>query len=94
MKNIIYTLIFLTFTIASNGQTENTMREFDANFAHTVYFWLSNPDYQENRTAFETSLQKFLYRNFWIIQPMQRLNLSGLLQELVEMLLMGHLPIL
>ncbi len=60
MKNIICTLLFLTFTIASNGQTENTMREFDANFAHTVYFWLSNPDNQEDRTAFETSLKKFL----------------------------------
>jgi len=60
MKNIIYTLLFLTFTIASNGQTENTMREFNANFAHTVYFWLANPDNQEDRTAFETSLKKFL----------------------------------
>jgi len=36
------------------------MEEFDANFAHTVYFWLSNPDNQEDRTAFETSLKKFL----------------------------------
>ena len=60
MRNIIYTLLFATFTIASNGQKENTMREFDANFAHTVYFWLANPDNQEDRTAFETSLKKFL----------------------------------
>jgi hypothetical protein len=36
------------------------MREFDANFAHTVYFWLANPDNQEDRTNFETSLKKFL----------------------------------
>jgi len=36
------------------------MREFDANFAHTVYFWLAKPDNQQDRTAFETSLQKFL----------------------------------
>ncbi len=60
MKKTIYTLLFLTFTIASNSQTENTMREFDANFAHTVYFWLANPDNQEDRSAFETSLKKFL----------------------------------
>jgi hypothetical protein len=60
MKKTIYTLLFLTFTIASNGQTENTMREFDANYAHTVYFWLTNPDNQEDRSAFETSLKKFL----------------------------------
>ncbi len=60
MKKTIYTFLLFTFTIASNGQTENTMREFDANFAHTVYFWLANPDNQEDRAAFETSLKKFL----------------------------------
>lgn len=36
------------------------MKEFDSNFAHTVYFWLANPDSQEDRTSFEVSLQKFL----------------------------------
>ena len=36
------------------------MKEFDANFAHTVYFWLKNPDNQEDRKAFKTSLKKFL----------------------------------
>ena len=60
MKNIIYTLLLFIFTIASNGQTGNTMSEFDANFAHTVYFWLENPDSQEDCTAFENSLKKFL----------------------------------
>ncbi len=59
MKNAIL-FIFLTFTLAGFGQTENTMREFDTNFAHTVYFWLARPDNQEDRTTFETSLQKFL----------------------------------
>lgn len=60
MKKTIFTLLLLIFTIASNGQTEETMREFDANFAHTVYFWLANPDNQKDRAAFETSLKKFL----------------------------------
>lgn len=60
MKKTICTLLFLTFAISSNAQTENTIREFDANFAHTVYFWLANPDNQEDRTAFETSLKRFL----------------------------------
>lgn len=57
-KTVLF--IFLTCTIAGFGQTENTMREFDANFAHTVYFWLEKPDSQQDRAAFETSLQKFL----------------------------------
>ena len=33
---------------------------FDSNFAHTVYFWLKNPDDATDRKAFETSLTKFL----------------------------------
>ena len=36
------------------------MKEFDSNFAHTVYFWLISPSSQEDCTAFETSLHKFL----------------------------------
>lgn len=66
------TLLFLVLTMISYSQTDTdsrlhendnksiAMREFDPNFAHTVYFWLTNPDSQEDRAAFETSLQKFL----------------------------------
>ncbi len=39
------------------------MKEFDPHFAHTVFFWLKNPDSQEDRTAFETSLKKFLNKS-------------------------------
>ncbi len=60
MKTILTTLLLLAFSIHSYGQTSTTMREFDTNFAHTVYFWLANPDNEADRTAFETSLQKFL----------------------------------
>ena len=42
------------------SQTEDEMREFDPNFAHTVYFWFKNPDNSDDRKVFETSLQKFL----------------------------------
>ncbi len=58
--NKICILLFLTFTIAACGQKEETMKDFDSNFAHTVYFWLANPDSPEDRKAFEKSLQKFL----------------------------------
>lgn len=43
-----------------NDKKQVSMKEFDPNFAHTVYFWLKNPDSQEDCKAFETSLQKFL----------------------------------
>ena len=59
MKKVCF-ILFLTFTMTAFGQTDTTMKEFDSNFAHVVYFWLENPDSQEDRTAFETSLKKFL----------------------------------
>lgn len=60
MKNLCYPLLFLTLAVSSYGQTKTNMKEFDPHFAHTVYFWLKNPDNPKDRKAFETSLQKFL----------------------------------
>lgn len=61
MKKLMYPLLFLTLTtISCYGQTKTNMKEFDPHFAHTVYFWLENPDNPDDRKAFETSLQKFL----------------------------------
>lgn len=73
MKKSVIAILFLTLAIKSYGQTETDsrssendkkmtkpMKEFDSHFAHTVFFWLKNPDSQEDRKAFETSLQKFL----------------------------------
>lgn len=57
------TLVSLVFLMAIGtviGQTNDTMKEFDSNFAHTVYFWLKNPDNASDRQAFETSLRTFL----------------------------------
>ncbi|MBM1105659.1 Dabb family protein [Aurantibacter crassamenti] len=59
MKTLTAVLI-LTLTFTGYSQTKNEMREFDPNFAHTVYFWFNNPDSVEDQKAFETSLQKFL----------------------------------
>jgi len=44
----------------SNEKTSQDMKEFDPHFAHTVYFWLKNPDSPEDRSAFEKSLGTFL----------------------------------
>lgn len=60
MKKLCYPLLFLTLAVSSYGQTKMNMKEFDPHFAHTVYFWLKNPDSPDDRKAFETSLQKFL----------------------------------
>ena len=60
MKKFMYPLVFLTLTLSCYSQTKTNMKEFDSHFAHTVYFWLKNPDSPDDRKAFETSLQKFL----------------------------------
>jgi hypothetical protein len=57
---LIITLSILIFSLNTFGQTENSMKTFDSNFAHTVYFWLKNPDNTEDCKAFEVALQKFL----------------------------------
>ena len=36
------------------------------NFAHTVYFWLNNPDNMVERDAFEASLKNFLNSSIYI----------------------------
>lgn len=60
MKSIICTLAILLMTSTIFGQNDKEMKEFDSNFSHTVFFWLKNPDNAADRTAFETSLKKFL----------------------------------
>ncbi|WP_350290228.1 Dabb family protein [uncultured Croceitalea sp.] len=60
MKRVICTLIVLGLLTTSCNQKNDNMKSFDAAFAHTVYFWFKNPDNQEHRRTFETSLQKFL----------------------------------
>ncbi len=45
------------------AQKSSDMKNFDPAFAHTVYFWLHNPDSEADRAAFEQSLKKFLSRS-------------------------------
>lgn len=60
MKKYFYILILSAISISAYGQEENTMKNFDPTFVHTVFFWLNNPDSATDRTKFETSLKKFL----------------------------------
>ena len=60
MKKFVITIVTLTLLNSCGQKQENNMNTFDKNFAHTVYFWLNNPTNEQDRAAFETSLQKFL----------------------------------
>ena len=58
MKFLITLLMVLSF-IPETGYTQASKdsRGFDPAFTHVVYFWLNNPDNQEERKHFETNLQ-------------------------------------
>ncbi len=60
MKQLLILVTLVFYTVNSYGQKKETMKEFNPNYAHTVYFWLENPDSKEDRKAFITSLKKFL----------------------------------
>lgn len=61
MKTGVITLL-LTILIATTSfaQTTDDIKTFDSAFAHTVYFWLKNPDNKADRARFEASLKTLL----------------------------------
>ena len=46
--------------ITSCMEKDKSVSNEQGNFAHTVYFWLNNPDNMVERDAFEASLTNFL----------------------------------
>jgi len=59
MKKACLLIVLSIFPFFSNAQDE-TVKKFDSNFAHVVYFWLKNPNDTSDRTKFESSLKTFL----------------------------------
>ena len=61
MKNLGVILIIL-FMIGGSAKVnaQKSVTEFDKNFTHVVYFWLNNPDSEEDRKAFLKSLNNFM----------------------------------
>lgn len=62
MKFLLCFILLLASSAAST-HNENNMKSFDPAFAHTVYFWLKNPNSAEDRAAFESSLKTFLTKS-------------------------------
>lgn len=60
MKKSILTFALLLVTAITFPQSDDTVNEFDSNFAHVVYFWFNDPDDEQARERFEASLRKFL----------------------------------
>lgn len=59
LKLLLVIFISSTSLLFSQTKTKNSLK-LDKNFTHVVYFWLENPDNNEDRQAFEKSLKKFL----------------------------------
>lgn len=66
MKKLFLILITTILTISSCSDQNHTKTMEQGNFAHVVYFWLNNPDNQEERTAFEKSLTTFINNSEFI----------------------------
>lgn len=64
MKKILkICLIFLVILVSQSSIAQKDQPEFDDNFTHVVYFWLNNPEKEQDRLDFETSLKNFLDRS-------------------------------
>ena len=60
MKRSVFLLLFIAYS--SVGFAQEELKNFDPNFVHSVYFWLHNPESEEDRADFETAL-KLLLKN-------------------------------
>ena len=47
------------------AQDKVLLNTFDPAFVHNVYFWLHNPDSEEDRAAFETALKELLRNSMY-----------------------------
>lgn len=62
-----FTIFCLLLVMLLSCAPKNTTELVPGNFAHTVYFWLENPESTNDRKAFETSLTKFLDASEFIV---------------------------
>lgn len=60
-------LLLSLMLVISCMEKEKAVSNEPGNFAHTVYFWLNNPDNMVERDAFEASLTNFLNKSEYIL---------------------------
>lgn len=62
---IVLFCIVISGAISCSDKSE-TATTIQGDFAHTVYFWLHNPDHADDRKAFENSLTNFINQSPYI----------------------------
>ena len=66
MKNFLkICFLFFIMTVSQSILAQEDQYKFDRNFSHVVYFWLNNPENEQDRKDFETSLKKFLNNSMY-----------------------------
>jgi len=66
MKSTMKILTLIVLITISNSIKAQAQETTKGDFAHVVFFWLKNPDDQEDRDKFETSLKKFIKSSNYI----------------------------
>jgi len=66
MKSTMKILTLIVLITISNSIKARAQETTQGDFAHVVFFWLKNPDNQEDRDKFETSLKKFINSSNYI----------------------------
>lgn len=57
MKKLVLLITLIFMSMSLSAQESEVIK---GDFIHSVYFWLKNPDSQDDRAAFEKSLKKFI----------------------------------
>lgn len=60
MRNYFCSAVLFCLVIVISSCTSKENAYFDSTYVHVVYFWFNNPDSQEDKAFFETSLKKFI----------------------------------
>ena len=56
----LYLLLILTFMSSCNNTQENNSKEIKGKIVHSVYFWLNDPQNQDDVKTFETAIKKLM----------------------------------
>ncbi|MBZ9730071.1 Dabb family protein [Salegentibacter sp. JZCK2] len=59
IKFLKISLVYFVILFSQSSLAQQDQSEFDNNFTHVVYFWLNNPENEQDRLDFQTSLKKF-----------------------------------
>ncbi|MBT8281604.1 MAG: Dabb family protein [Muriicola sp.] len=64
MRRIVFLVFASLIVLSCKGQSESN-DNFDPAFVHSVYIWLKNPESDQDRAAFEASMETFMKNSLY-----------------------------